>query len=245
MADSAPVSPVAKDDKGKPEEKRTLDTYWLLEGVTLLFLNAMGGLFVQGEENIPATGAVLMVSNHTSYLDPVAIGDASTRRVCFMAKAELFANKTLDFLLRGVDSYPVKRGESDRSAFKTTFALLDEGRVVCIFPEGSRQDGETLGKAEAGAALFAIKTGCPVVPVYVTGANKVLNLRGKIHRASVTVAFGKPFIIDRKTDREKGGEMMMAAIATTRDEWAGKPKRRIYPHWIKKPREGSRANPTA
>ena len=203
----------------------------------------MGGLFVQGEENIPASGAVLLVSNHTSYLDPVAIGDASTRRVCFMAKAELFANKTLDFLLRGVDSYPVKRGESDRAAFKTTLSLLEDGRVVCIFPEGSRQDGEILGKAEAGAAVFAIKTGCPVVPVYVSGANRVLNLRGKIHRGRVTVAFGKPFTIGRKTDREEGGAQMMAAIAATRDEWAGKPARRIYPHWIKKPREGSRANP--
>lgn len=232
---------LTEEKTAKPAEKRTPDTYWLLEGVTLLLLHFNGGLYVQGEENIPATGTVLMVSNHTSYLDPVSIGDASTRRVCFMAKAELFDNKVLGFLLRGVDSYPVKRGEPDRAAFKNTFALLDEGRVVCIFPEGGRQENGELGKAEAGAALFATKTGCPVVPVYVRGANVVLGKGGKFKRGKITVAFGKPFTLDRKTDRDRGGEMLMEAIAATRDEYKDKPARRIYPHWIKKPREGKRA----
>ena len=224
-------------------EPNTPDTYWFLQGATLLFLQTMGGLFVQGEENIPATGAVLMVANHSSYLDPVAIGDASTRRVCFMAKAELFENKPIGFLLRGVDSYPVKRGESDRGAFKRTLELLGEGRVVCIFPEGTRQDGQTLGDAEPGAALFAIKTGCPVVPVFVSGSNTVLNKRGKLHRGRVTVAFGEPFTMDRKTNRDDAGAMLMAAIAQTRQAFAGKPSRRILPHWIKKPPEGVRAMP--
>jgi 1-acyl-sn-glycerol-3-phosphate acyltransferase len=201
----------------------------------------MGGLYVHGEENIPTSGAVLMVSNHTSYLDPVAIGDASTRRVCFMAKAELFENNALGFLLRGVDSYPVRRGEADRSAFKNTFALLEEGRVVCIFPEGTRQDGPQLGEAEPGAALFAIKTGCPVVPVFVNGSNQMLGKSGKFNRAKITVSFGKPFSIGRKTDRDEGGKQMMTAIAATRDAYRDKPARRIVPHWIKKPREGSRA----
>ena len=217
------------------------DTYWFLEGASLLFLSAMGGLFVQGETNVPATGAVLYVANHTSYLDPVAIGDASPRRVCFMAKAELFAHKIVGYLLRGVDSYPVKRGESDRGAFKRTLELLAENRVVCIFPEGARQDGITLGAAEAGAALFATKTGCAVVPVYVSGANRVLDLRGKLRRGKITVAFGKPFALDRKTERGDAGAALIAAIAATRDEYANEPSRRIPPHWIKKPREGSRA----
>ena len=224
-----------------PPAPRTPDTYWLLEGATLLLLALTGGLFVQGETNIPASGAVLMVSNHSSYFDPVAIGDASTRRVCFMAKAELFDNKILGFLLRGVDEYPVKRGAADRTAFKNTFALLEEGRIVCIFPEGTRGDGETLGEAEPGAALFALKTGCPVVPVYVSGTSRLLGKSGGLKRSPVTVAFGTPFTLDRKTDREEGGRRMMAAIAATRDEWRGKPARRIYPHWLKKPREGRRA----
>ncbi|MDX1934358.1 MAG: lysophospholipid acyltransferase family protein [Capsulimonadales bacterium] len=221
--------------------RRTPDTYWLLEGVTLFLFEALGGLYVQGEENVPKNGTVLMVSNHVSYLDPVAIGDASPRRVVFMAKAELFRNRVLGFLLRGVDSFPVKRGEPDRAAFKNTLSMLEEGRVVCIFPQGTRREAGDLADAEPGAGLFAIRTGCPVVPVYVSGTDRMLDRQGKWHRGRVTVAFGEPFTLARETDREEGGRRMMREIAATRDRFASAPARRIRPHWIRKPREGARA----
>ena len=227
---------------GEADEKpNTPDTYWLLEGVSLLLLNALGGLFVQGLENVPQSGPVLLVSNHTSYLDPVAIGDACSRRVVFMAKAELFKIKVLNFLLRGVDAFPVKRGESDRGAYKNTLLMLGENRVVCIFPEGRRVMDGQLAQAEAGAAVFAIKTGCPVVPVFVSGSNKMLDYSGKFHRARVTVAFGTPFTFPKNADRAEAGERLMQAIGETRAEWAGKPSRRIYPHWTHKKKEGRRA----
>jgi 1-acyl-sn-glycerol-3-phosphate acyltransferase len=230
-----------------PPARRVPDTYWLLEGATLLVFHLLGGLYVKGEENVPVSGPVLCVANHISYLDPPAIGDASPRRVVFMAKHELFAVKGLGWLLRGVDAFPVKRGEADRTAFKNTLAMLAEERVVCIFPEGGRQAGGALGVAEPGAALFALKTGCPVVPVYVEGTNRALDERGRLHRARVTVTFGKPFTFPKgRADRETldaAGRELMAAIARTRDEMAAGPARRIWPHWIKKPREGSRKKP--
>jgi 1-acyl-sn-glycerol-3-phosphate acyltransferase len=235
--ESKPTKAAAK--AGEPE-KRYRDTYWMLEGATLLLLNALGGLYVQGEENIPATGPVLLVSNHNSYLDPVAIGDASPRRVVFMAKAELFSHKALNYLLRGVDSFPVRRGEADRGAIRTTLKMLEEGRVVCIFPSGTRSPDGEIGEAEQGAAFFAVKAGCPVVPVYVSGASKMLDRKGKLHRANVTVAFGTPFTLAKGADKD-GGKRMMEEIAKTRDAFANAPARRIWPHWIKKPREGSRA----
>ncbi len=241
-----PPPPPPSEEKQEASEakaapRRTPDTYWFLEGMTLILLNLLGGLFVQGEENVPTTGAVLLVSNHVSYVDPISIGDASPRRVVFMAKAQIFENKILDFLLRGVDSFPVHRGVADRAAFKNTLQMLGEGRVVCIFPEGTRsEDGELL-PAEAGAGIFAIKTGCPVVPVYVRGSNDMLDQKGKLHFSRVTVAFGEPFTLDRKTNRDDAGAKLMAAIAETRDAYRDKPSRRIWPHWIKKPREGSRA----
>ena len=113
-----------------PTKEPTWDTYWLLEGASLLVLNALGGLFVIGEDNVPPIGPVLLVSNHVSYLDPVAVGDASPRRVVFMAKAELFKIKPLGFLLRGVDSFPIKRGEADRAAFKNTLTMLGEDSMI-------------------------------------------------------------------------------------------------------------------
>ncbi len=231
--------------RGRRAGRATPDTYWLLQGVTLAVMNVLGGLFVKGEGNVPKTGPVLLVSNHVSYLDPVSIGDASPRRVVFMAKHELFQIKPLGFLLRGVDSFPVRRGEPDRGAFKNTLAMLEEGRVVCIFPEGKRMTEGTLGEAESGAAVFALKTGCPIVPVYVDGTNKMLDHKGRLRRARVTVAFGKPFTFPKgRANREAleaAGRELMAAIARTRDEMANVPARRIRPHWIRKPREGSRA----
>lgn len=230
-----------KSPESSASPKQSPDTYFLLETAGNLFIHTMGGLFVQGEENVPKTGPVLMVSNHVSYLDPVGIGVASPRRVVFMAKAELFKKQPLAFLLSGVDCFPVRRGEADRAAFKTTMTMLEEGRVVCIFPEGTRYDGVELGEAEPGAALFAIRTGCPVVPVFVRGSHLVLGKDNKLRREKITVAFGEPFIISKKTDREEGGRQMMEAIGRTRDAFANAPSRQIKPHWFHKKPEGSRA----
>ena len=241
---AGPAPPPAGRNAEKPV-RRTPDTYWLLEGATLLLFDALGGLYVKGEENVPKTGPVLLVANHTSYLDPPAIGDASPRRVVFMAKHELFRVKGLGYLLRGVDAFPVRRGEPDRSAFKTVLAMLEEGRVVCIFPEGGRQKGGQLGEAEPGAALFALKTGCPVVPVFVEGTDRMLDDRGRLHRGRVTVTFGAAFTFPKgRADRETldaSGRRLMEAIARTRDDRGDAPVRRIRAHWTRKAREGSRS----
>jgi 1-acyl-sn-glycerol-3-phosphate acyltransferase len=209
-------------------KKKSTDTYWILKRGTLVLLRPWAKFYVQGAENVPKEGAVLLVSNHTSYLDPVAIGNVGPRRVLFMGKAQLFHNKILNWLLRGVDCFPVKRGEADMGAFKAALGYLKAGRVVCIFPEGTRQDSEEqLGQPEAGAAAFAIKTGCTVVPVFVSGASGVLGKQNKLRRGKITVAFGQPYTIARNADREKAGEEMMAAVARTREHWRGKPAQRV------------------
>lgn len=232
--------------KGKTGPYKTApDTYWLLEGFSLLVLNALGGLFVVGAENVPPIGPVLLVSNHISYLDPVAIGDAAPRRIVFMAKAELFKIKPLGFLLRGVDAFPIRRGAADRAAFRNTLAMLEEDRAVCIFPEGTRSKSGEIGAAEAGAGVFATRTGCPVVPVYVHNSNRMLGDNGKLHQGfPVTVTFGTPFVLPKSLDKEAAGRELMAAITRTKEAFEQAPsayRHRIWPHWIKKPREGSRA----
>ena len=213
------------DDKAT---KKPTDTYWILKRGTLVLLRLWARFYVQGVENVPKEGAVLYVSNHTSYLDPVAIGNVSPRRVVFMGKAELFHNKVLNWLLRGVDGFPVKRGEADMTAFKTALSFLKIGRVVCIFPEGTRQDSEEeLGTPGSGAAVFAIKTGCTVVPVFVSGASGVLGKTHGFRRGKITVAFGEPFTIPKTADRDAAGEQLMAAVARTREFWRGKPAERV------------------
>lgn len=230
-------------DEAKAPEKprqRKHDTYWLLESAGNLFLWAMGGLFVRGTERVPKDGPVLLVSNHSSYLDPVCLGVVSPRRVVFMAKSELFDNKVLGYLLDGVDCFPVRRGEADRHAFKKTLDMLADNRVVCIFPEGTRSKDGSLGEAEPGAALFAIKTGCPVVPVYVEGTRTVLGPGTGLHRGRVTATFGEPFRIERSADREAAGRRLMDQIALVRDSLCVGPATPVPPHWFRKPVEGHR-----
>lgn len=226
-------------DAGGPPPR---DTYGLLYFSTLVLFHLLGGLYVVGEENVPRAGPVLLVSNHISFLDPPAIGDASPRRVVFMAKAELFRHPLLAFLLRGVDCFPVRRGESDVAAFRTTLARLKEGRVVCIFPEGTRSPDGTLQPPEPGAGVFATRTGAPVVPVYVFGSDRMLDRRGRLHRARVVVAFGPPFTLEKTMDREEAGAALMAAVAATRDRYAGQAGRRLRPGRVPMPPEGRRAD---
>ncbi|MGC4046036.1 MAG: lysophospholipid acyltransferase family protein [Armatimonas sp.] len=217
------------------------DTYPILYNATMfVFWLFGGGIEVKGEENLPKEGAVLLVSNHISYLDPCLIGDGSPRRVSFMAKAELFENKLLNWLLRGVDCFPVRRGEADTSAIKAVLSQLKEGRCVVIFPEGKRSPDGDLQEAEEGAAMLATRTGCPVVPVYVSGTNKLLDRKGRLHRAKVSMSIGEPFTLPKSMPRDEAAKELMRQIAATRDAFEGKTGRWMRLSPLNKPKEGSR-----
>ncbi|MFM7321835.1 MAG: lysophospholipid acyltransferase family protein [Armatimonadota bacterium] len=232
-------------DDAAPAKEPKHDTYWLLETAGNCFLWLMGGLAIAGDHRVPKTGAVLYVSNHASFLDPVAIGVASPRRVVFMAKAELFKHRILAWLLDGVDTFPVRRGEPDRAAFKTTLDMLADGRAVCIFPEGTRSPDGNLMAAEQGAAVFALKTGCPVVPVYVDGSHRVWGAGKGLRRGRIAVHYGDPFTLDKGMDREAAGARLMEAIAAVRDARERDPLRAVPPHRFRKPVEGHRFKPVA
>jgi 1-acyl-sn-glycerol-3-phosphate acyltransferase len=218
------------------------DTYPILYHSTMILFGLLGGgIEVKGEENFPKEGPALLVSNHISYLDPCVVGDACPRRVSFMAKAELFENKLLNWLLRGVDSVPVRRGEADTSAIKNVLAQLKEGRCVVVFPEGTRSQSGQLQPAEEGAALLATRTGCPVVPIFLSGTDRMLDRRGRLHRVRVSMAIGEPFTLPRTMPRDQAAVELMRRIAETRDLFADKPGRMLRPSPLRKPREGSRA----
>ena len=226
-------------DKVEQSKERIPDTYWILYGSTMILFNLLGGLYVRGEENVPKEGSVLLVPNHTSYLDPCALGDASPRRVVFMGKAELFANKLFNYLLRGADCFPVKRGESDRSAIKASLAILAEGRILCLFPEGTRYPEGEMGKAEPGAVFLAERSGATLVPVYISGTSQMLDQTGKLHRARAIVTFGVSFTLPKELDREAKAAFMMEKIRETKNTAEQYPLRRIRGR-LNKALEGSR-----
>ncbi|MDO7786486.1 lysophospholipid acyltransferase family protein [Desulforamulus aquiferis] len=124
---------------------------------------------VIGEENIPATGGLVVVANHVSNLDPIVMGCAINRQVHFMAKVELFKNVLLAAFLRTVGTFPVNREKSDRNAIRMALELLQAGRVVGIFPEGTRSKTGELLKPHIGAAMLAVKADVPILPMAIIG----------------------------------------------------------------------------
>lgn len=147
---------------------------------------------VEGVENIPSHGAVVICSNHIHNMDPPLIGSAASRKVYFMAKEELFRIPILSFFIRRFGAFPVKRGASDRNALKNALAILQQKKVLGIFPEGTRSKTGELGEAHPGAALIALRGDALVVPVAIIGPYRLF------HR--VTITFGPP--IDLKPYKE-------------------------------------------
>lgn len=118
-------------------------------------------------ENIPKEGTYLVCCNHISYLDPFFLVVGHKRQICFMAKDELFHNKIIAWLLYRVGAFPVKRGSGDTDSIKHALNLLENGRLLGIFPEGTRGKGGELLKFKAGAAMLAYKTQFPILPASI------------------------------------------------------------------------------
>ena len=161
---------------------------------------------------IPRQGAFILASNHVSNLDPVLLGICSVRRLNFMAKIELFKGLT-GFFLTKLGAYPVKRGESDFGAMKESLKRLKKGKVILIFVEGTRRIGNEETKAQAGVGFLAIKSGVPVVPVYVQGTNQVMAPGTKFFkRGPVKVTFGEPFSLKDVASNEEASRRILDKI---------------------------------
>lgn len=146
---------------------------------------------VYGRENIPKVGPAIICSNHISYWDPPLVGCASSRKVYFMAKEELFCIPVLGPLIRSLGAFPVKRGTPDRTAIRRALQLLESGNVVGMFPEGTR--GRNIEGVESGAAFLALRAGCPVVPAVIKNGYKPFR--------SVEIRFGRPLDVGDKKER--------------------------------------------
>jgi 1-acyl-sn-glycerol-3-phosphate acyltransferase len=161
-------------------------------------------LHVEGRENVPQTGAIIVAPNHKSDWDPPLIGVAfNTRIIHYMAKEELFKNPFLGWLIRQFGTFPVKRGTVDRTAIRQALRELKAGNPLGIFPEGTRIRREGLGRFQSGMASLALMTGTPVVPVAVIGSRWMPHKKGPL-----AVLIGKPVEVkkQRPTD-EKVAEL--------------------------------------
>src|SRR3954463_12858655 len=124
-----------------------------------------------GREHVP-DGAVILASNHRSFLDPFIVGICLNRPIYFVAKKELFDNRLTGWFLTCLGAFPIRRGESDEESVETAKQILQRGDALVIFPEGTRVREGSLGRAKRGVGRLALETGAPVVPVAVHGTER-------------------------------------------------------------------------
>lgn len=162
-----------------------------VRGLAIPYMKLLYALRIEGTENIPAEGPVIVAPNHKSFWDAFFVAAATRRPIRFMGKNELFEGRGGKLLIR-LGAFPVRRGAADAEALETARQILRDGGLLALFPEGTRvRDPTILGKPHKGAARLALETGATIVPCAITGTEKLF--AGPLPRPGrVRVSFGEP-----------------------------------------------------
>jgi 1-acyl-sn-glycerol-3-phosphate acyltransferase len=185
--------------------------YTIIERILRPVFMAVYRIEISGREHVPATGPCILVANHVSVLDGFFMGIAVTRQVRFMAKSELYRWPVVRQVLVAAGAFPVVRGADRGRAIAAGVALLEQGAVVGIFPEGTSLPDQKRGYRR-GAARLALATGAPLVPIALIGTE--LTLEPRTHRISlprVRMRIGEPLAVARQEPTEEA-----ATALTTR-----------------------------
>lgn len=174
---------------------------YLIGPFILLFLRPI----VYGKQNLRIKGKAIIICNHRSMMDPIVLGLVTPRVIHFMAKKEIFKSKISDLFFRMLCAFPVNRKTTDLQSLKSALSVLDKGKVFGIFPEGKREVSDSLDEFERGTAFFAIRSGAPVIPVYMhpdaTRRSRPVLIVGKpIDISSIVANANKSSMIEVVTD---------------------------------------------
>nr|WP_223231040.1 lysophospholipid acyltransferase family protein [Microbacterium jejuense] len=169
---------------------------------------------IEGKANVPKSGPVIFASNHLSFIDSVAIPVAAPRPVHFLAKASYFDKPASRWFFTAIGAIPVQRGAGQAAldALDQQRELLDEGRAVALYPEGTRSLDGRLYKGRTGVAFLALQTGAPVVPVGLIGTDKVMPVGARMpnRKPRATVRFGAPLDLSHHGPASSGKARRLA-----------------------------------
>ncbi len=159
---------------------------------------------IYGAENVPQTGAVIVVSNHASYFDPPIVSSCVRRPVAYMAKEELFKVPVLAQAIKLYGAYPVSRGTADRNAIRAALEFLDNGWALGVFLEGTRTTDGRITDPKKGAALLAAKSQAPFLPVSLWGSEQILQPGSSLPRpVPLTIRIGELIDPPSSTNRDE------------------------------------------
>jgi 1-acyl-sn-glycerol-3-phosphate acyltransferase len=198
-------SPAVNNSEPKAAPASSL-AYGFTRIVVSLIVRLIARLRIEGIENVPSSGPVILAMNHIHWMDIPLASLRVPRITHYMAKAELFEVPLLGGFIRKVGAFAVRRGEGDREALRTGERLLAEGEILVIFPEGHRSGTGVLLKAHPGTGYLAMRTGAPVVAVAISGTQRIF----KKFRPIVTIRYSRPFIIRPSGDRRTRDNLSQA-----------------------------------
>lgn len=164
---------------------------------------------VYGLKNVPRSGGALVISNHVHNADPVLMMAACPRPTHFMAKEEMWEVPGVRWIADKTGAFPVRRGTADRAALRMADTILHDGRLVAMFPEGTRSVTGGLTKAFPGVSLIATHSGAPVIPTAVLGTEDIPGNGAKQKKRDriwpeTKIMFGEPFHLEtHKPDGER------------------------------------------
>lgn len=187
-------------------------------------------LQIEGEENVPGAGGCVIACNHTLGADYVVLGYASPRQLYYMAKAEIFAfHPLLARLIASAGAFPVQRGKGDTQAIEQAVAIVRGGKIVGMFPEGTRSRSGVLRRGKPGAARIALGARAPVVPAAVIDGDTILRDLFKLQRRPlVTVRFGAPIAVAGDSENMEDVEQLTTAVMLAIAELLPPERRGVY-----------------
>jgi 1-acyl-sn-glycerol-3-phosphate acyltransferase len=174
--------------------------YYVATTAMKALLTAFTRWRVEGKENVPRKGPLIVVSNHMTYVDPPLLGASVPRRITFMAKQELFRPSLMGLVVRAYGAFPVRRDRFDREALRHALEVLNQEDVLGMFPEGKRSFSHQLQEIQAGTAFIAAHSGAPIVPVGISGSEQVRGIGFIVRRPSIIVRIGRPFTLPSNED---------------------------------------------
>lgn len=172
---------------------------------------------VESASRIPDTGAVIVAPNHRSFVDFLVVGTTATRRKAFfMAKDDLWKSRLLGGFLETFGAFPVNRAGTDRLALDRAQAVLEQGELLILFPEGTRRSGPKIEQLHEGAAFLAARTGAPIVPVGVGGTSDAMPKGARVPRpVKVRLVIGNPIAAP---ERATGGRVARSKVHALTEE---------------------------
>ncbi len=184
--------------------------YWVFKAILKPILRVLYGIKVEGLQNVPKKGSAIIAANHLSFLDSFFIPLVVNRRkVTYLAKADYFKSWKTAWFFKMAGQIPIDRqgGEKSERALNTALQVLKEGKLLGIYPEGTRSPNDKLHRGRTGVARLALAAKVPIIPCGLIGTLEVMPPDAKLPklfgRPKVVVRFGKPLELSRFAGRER------------------------------------------